>query len=432
MMMAAVWLDLLRKRLVGSVLLPALMALLLPVGAFAQNIEWGGYVKFFAHPNLNSPYPFDRLGSRIQLMVNNSFSDKAAFYAALDFNYEETGREPGDVRSMSIYPVEAYIDLFFSKVDVRVGKQFIFWGKTDWINPTDNINPWDYKNISAEVEDYRIPLTALKADVYLGPFDLQAVVVPRFTPHLLSMETPDMMGIFPVRELNPLLPENKLANAEFGFRLQSSLFNTDYSLSYYNGYDKFPTLRMSFNPPGGEFLAQTEYNPYQVFGADFVKTFNKFALKGEGAYFLTDDRNGRDVFVKNPHLKYVVGADYNGFTDLTLNLQFVQTVLFKFDRDYEEAVYREMGMPQYKIPDKYTQSLSGRVQYQVGDFTSFQLITVVNLKDWDYFILPILNYGFMDGVNIYGGATIFGGPEDSVFGRNKKISRAFVEVKYSF
>ncbi len=430
MMMAAVWLNRVRSCLPGIILF---LVLLLPPGAFAQNSEWGGYVKFFAHPNLNSPYPFDRLGSRIQLMVNNSFSDKAAFYAAVDFNYEETGREPGDVRSMSVYPVEAYIDLFFPKVDVRVGKQFIFWGKTDWINPTDNINPWDYKNISAEIEDYRIPVTALKADVYLGAFDLQGVVVPHFTPHVIPMEIPDTMGIFPVRKLDPLLPENKLANAEFGFRLQSSLFGTDYSLSYYRGYDKFPAVRIRFNPPPiGEFMAKTEHNPYRVFGADFVRTFNKFALKGEGAYFLTDDRNGRDVFVKNPHLKYVLGADYNGFTDLTLNVQFVQTVLFKFDPDYEEAVYREMGMPEYKIPDKFTQSLSGRLQYQVGDFTSFQLITVVNLKDRDYFILPILNYGFMDGVNIYGGATIFGGPEDSPFGRNRKISRAFVEVKYSF
>ena len=410
-----------------------LLLLMLTTGLLAQTAEWGGYLKFFAHPNLNEPYPFDRLGTRLQLTITNQFAEKGAFFASVDFNYEETrvqGTE--NIRHMDVFPVEAYVDLFFPRLDLRLGKQFIFWGKTDWINPTDNINPWDYKNISAEIEDYRIPVTALKADAYLGQFDLEAVVVPHFIPHLIPMEMPDTMGIFPVHDLGTVLPANKLSEAEFGFRLKSSLRNVDYSLSYYNGHDKFPSVEVSFDPMGRQFLRQISYHPYQVFGGDFITTFNKFAVKGEAAYILTDDRDGRDIFVKNPHLQYVVGMDYMGINKLTLNLQFVQTLLFRYDEAYERTQYQQLGMPLEMLPDKHSESLSSRIQYQLADFTSFQLITVLNLKDMDYFVLPILNYAFMDGVNIYAGATIFQGPEGSVFGRNEKFSRAFLEVKYSF
>ncbi len=37
-----------------------------------------------------------------------------------------------------------------------------------------------------------------------------------------------------------------------------------------------------------------------------------------------------------------------------------------------------------------------------------------------------------DGLTVVGGGVLFGGPEDTRFGRIRDSSRAFVEVKYSF
>ncbi len=413
-----------------------ILLLILPLALLGQQAELGGYVKFFVHPNLNSPYPMDHLGTRLQLRLNSSIGEHAAFYSALDFNYETMQANPAfdgkRGQGLSVYPVETYIDLFFKYMDVRLGQQFIFWGKTDWINPTDNINPWDYINISAEVEDYRLPVTAAKMNFYIGPVTLQSVWVPRFQANRIPLKLPGTMGGLPVRSKQTQLPENKLSNSEFGLKADFNLWNVDYALSYYNGYDKNPTIRMLFEPQTHDFLRTISYNRYQVFGADFVTTFDQWAIKGEGAYYLTKDRNGKDIELQNPYIKYVLGADYLPTADLTLNLQFIQTILLKFDKSYERAARQQLGMPLSTMPDKYSQSVSGRLQYQLGDFTSVQLISVYNLKDGDYFILPILNYALQDGLNIYGGATLFEGSKNSPFGRNKPYSRAFVEVKYSF
>ncbi len=409
---------------------------LVPFCLFAQQAEMDGYVKFFVHPNLNAPYPMDHLGTRLQLRLSSSLGERAAFYSALDFNYEAMQANPAfngkRGQGLSVYPVETYIDLFFKYLDVRLGQQFIFWGKTDWINPTDNINPWDYVNISAEVEDYRLPVTAAKMNFYLGPVTLQSVWVPRFTANRIPLKLPDSMGGIPVKTLPTQLPENRLSNSELGLKADFSIYNIDYALSYYNGYDKNPTVRIRFDPQAHRFLRMIGYERYQVFGAAFVTTFDRWAVKGEGAYFLTKDRSGKDIDLQNPYIKYVIGFDYLPTSNLTMNFQFIQTVLLKFDKNFERLERQRLGMPLSTMPDQYTQSLSGRLQYRLGDFTDLQLISIYNFKDGDYFLLPILNYSLTDGINIYAGATLFAGSRHSPFGRNKKYSRAFAEIKYSF
>lgn len=396
------------------------------VGLQAQNTEMGGYLKLFAHPDINSPYNWEQLGTRMQVYVGQSLGEQAAFYSALNFTYDVL------TNTMRIKPVEAYMDFFSDFADLRLGRQFIFWGKTDWINPTDNINPWDYRNITAEIEDYRLPVLAAKADLYLGDADLQLVWLPKFEPNRIPMAIPDSIAGFPVQHLPEALPENNPAHSEAGLRLAASAFHVDYAFSYYYGYEKNPTVRIEMIPMQGQFVHSVTYNRQHVFGFDFVTTFDKLAFKGEGAWFLTADRDGKDIFAENPHIQYVLGADYNVNDQLSLNAQFIQNIRLKYDREYETQTRLARHMPLTDVPEQYVQSISGRMQYRWNDFLTMQFISVLNLKDSDYFVLPILSYAYADGINLYLGATLFGGPENSTFGRSKNSSRAFAELKFSF
>ncbi len=414
-----------------------LVFLFISTCGFAQGLDISGYLKFFAHPNLNSPYKFDHLGTRLQTNFSYNLGDFADFRSTLDFNYEAT-KVPGlfnEARSkgMTIYPVEAYIDLYWDKLDLRIGKQFIFWGKTDWINPTDNLNPWDYQNIGAEIEDYRIAVTAVKSNLYLGNYTIEGIWLLHFLPDKIPNGIPDKMGSLNVNMLPAELPQNKLGNTEFAFKISSEIANIDYSLSFFHGFDKNPTYIFNFAPaPNPHLEYQQKYLPVNILGGDFITTFHKFAFKGEAAYYFTKDKNGDNIFIENPHLKYVLGVDYNFTGKLKFSLQFIQDILFKYDPAKEKEGWEKLHNPFPDIKSKSASSLSTVVNYSIGDFTSFQLIGVLNFKNLDYFILPILNYGLADGLNIYAGATLFGGPSKSPFGRSKKGKRAFLEIKYSF
>ncbi len=235
----------------------------------------------------------------------------------------------------------------------------------------------------------------------------------------------------------PELPDSRVKNWQFGLKADSYLAGFDFSLSYWQGFDLFPSLHVTARIPEGALFPdalvfQQRFHRIRVLGADFARSFHRLTLKGEGAFVRTEDGNGTNPFIKNPHIRCVVGADYN-FTDkFSANVQYVQEVLLKYSRREEIRRLRERGEPNPDPPQRFTHSASTRLHYSPSDYWDVQLIGVVNFADGDFFLLPILEYDFADGISFYLGATIFRGPAGSPFGRNKKYSRAFFEVKYSF
>ena len=376
---------------------------------FLFSVDFHGYSKFFAHPKLTSPYNFDRYGTRFQLTLKEK-RENIGFFVAFNFDLDERNITQFSYEDRSsvlkIYPVEAYVTIRFPSIDFKLGKQFVFWGRTDWINPTDNITPWNYTNITAEIEDYRIAVNAVKINWYFGTSSVEFVFVPYFRPNETGMEIPGAEAI---------LPEHKPENWQEGVRFSSGIAGFNFSLSYWRGFDLFPVVVLE---KGG---MKMEYQPQQVFGIDFDYAIGRFVFKGEGAYFLTEDREGYNLFLKNPHLQYVLGMDYNLIENLTLNFQFIESRVLKWKEGFMSPMEEEVK-----------NSASLRFAYKKEGFYSFQLIGVYNFKDKDYFFLPVFTYEIWDGIKLYIGASIFRGPKNSVFGRNKKLSKAFIEIKYFF
>ena len=60
-----------------------------------------------------------------------------------------------------------------------VGKQFIRWGKTDLVTPTDRFAPRDFLNV---VDNQLLAVSGARAVVQAGEETFEAVWVPRFTP----------------------------------------------------------------------------------------------------------------------------------------------------------------------------------------------------------------------------------------------------------
>src|SRR5262249_55497285 len=62
---------------------------------------------------------------------------------------------------------------------VDVGKQFIRWGKTDILNPTDRFAPRDFLNV---VDTEFLGVTGARGVVQVGAETFEGVWLPRFTP----------------------------------------------------------------------------------------------------------------------------------------------------------------------------------------------------------------------------------------------------------
>jgi hypothetical protein len=84
---------------------------------------------------------------------------------------------------------EAFLDLYTSRVDVRVGQQTLAFGANAAFAPTDVLNPRELREsiVLTEPEDAKLPVFAARALGDVGPLSLTVAWVPFFTPHRYSV-----------------------------------------------------------------------------------------------------------------------------------------------------------------------------------------------------------------------------------------------------
>ncbi|MFQ6613264.1 MAG: DUF1302 family protein [Fidelibacterota bacterium] len=400
--------------------------ILIQLSVAAGQVSIGGYVKGFAYVN---PYSgeYSRLGTRFQTRFSGD-NGRTGFLATINMETDQvrnqSDSQPGN--ELALTPVELYVDFHFDQSDFRLGRQFIFWGSADWVNPTDVINPWDFLNLSSEIEDYRIPVFAGSWTYYWNQFTLQSVLVPGFSPTKVPL--PDYTEV--------TLPPSDWNHPQGGFRMQSYVGATDVSLAYFSGFNQLPTLifeamNFSVSPPLPMFTGH--YSRQQMIGGDFSRTWEQWGFKGEAAYIRTPDVEGTDVFEANPYFESVIGFDYIFSESLNLNGQYVNKTYTNYSKAEEEQRILDQGYASYlEAPEKTTHSVTGRISWNPIPYVNGQIITVYNFLDGDSFVLAFASWEPRDAVSITLGSVLFSGPASSEYGRLDSEDLIFLEIKQSF
>ncbi|HEX8704251.1 MAG TPA: hypothetical protein VF815_35800, partial [Myxococcaceae bacterium] len=160
---------------------------------------------------------------------------------------------------------EAFLDLYTSGVDFRVGQQTLAFGANAAFAPTDVLNPRDMRDslVLTEPEDAKVPVFAARALGELGPLTVTAAWVPFFVPHRYSVFGQDealfQPGLgrslpFVVDEsiedaLQPHLLETERPNAfpylgDVGLRATSKLGDVTVGGSWVWANEKLPQVRL--------------------------------------------------------------------------------------------------------------------------------------------------------------------------------------------
>jgi hypothetical protein len=166
---------------------------------------------------------------------------------------------------------------------VDVGKQFIRWGKTDIVTPTDRFAPRDFLYV---FEYEFIAVTGVRASATAGTETFEAVWVPRFTPSRIPLPdrrwsvVPADTAPGPVVDAGRVLPEG----SQVGFRWShvSTLFEA--SASYFDGFNNLPDVRVDVKPNPLEIDATTIYPAIRSFGGDAAVPLRWLTVKAEAAY----------------------------------------------------------------------------------------------------------------------------------------------------
>ena len=414
------------------------------------------YLALLGRSELGLRADYDRGGVRLRLRAD---VDGLAPYSEEDADADTPGAGRLDLRL-----VEAYADVFFDRVDLRVGRQVLAWGETDGAFITDLLAPLDLTRFLAQdAADLRLGLTAVRATAYLGDVTADVVLVPRAAPSVLpARRSPwdpiptDVLGVRVELE-SPELPSPTLGHGEAALRLTwAGLDQTDLALILFTGHNRLPAfdkrLRASF-AEGLRAVLTPVYRRRQVVGLTAeTARLEPFVLRAEAAYTsaeLLDEAldlpspltpaalfdpdlaaaAGRGFLLEKPAVQAAFGAE-RFFGKHLVRLTGLGHAVLQWDARVAERRFTPSVSALYAAPFR-------RETVQVRAFALIGL-------EGDYWLNPSAAYTVSDGLVVTLGAHVFGGrggadgdaalldePSFS-FGLYDRNDLVFLQLQYGF
>ena len=165
-----------------------------------------------------------------------------------------------------------------------VGKQFIRWGKTDIVTPTDRFAPRDFLNV---VDNEFLAVTGVRASAQTASDAIEIVWVPRFTPSRIPLANQRWTPVagapapFSILDRGAQLPSGSQA----GVRWSHTGGAFEYALSFFDGFNHLPAINVALSPIPEQLEMTLVYPRNRAYGADAAMPTRWFTIKAETAYF---------------------------------------------------------------------------------------------------------------------------------------------------
>jgi hypothetical protein len=410
-----------------------IVSLFSALSLFGQNIEIDGYARSYIGVLTNDTHDYSILQNTFDLKFHKGLS-KAGFFAN-PYVYQYPNQ------NINIDLREAYVDLYFDNMDLRIGKQQIIWGKADGVFITDLVSPKDLSEfLLRDFEEIRTGITSIKADYYFGNNTVECVWIPVFVPTKMPDESSRWSRIptflIPTQTDYSMkdIPENT-DESEIFFKYSGMTSALDYEVLAGSFYEDDPTIHIEkkVDPVAGTpFLQLTpQHHRLNMIGGSFSTDIKGKVFRGEGAYYTgkvfpaMDSYDIPTLTLDKDYLYYLLGFDFN-IGETKMSTQFIQKAIL----DYESSIVAE------EFDNTITFLMSRNC---LRETLTAQLFTYIGLNNSDALIRPSLSYDFSDGFEISLGANLFYRNETSVepdisemFGYFDTNDMFYTKVKFSF
>ncbi len=417
-----------KRNLIGSLVILMAMAMLMPNMLAAKDIDFSGMLRSYTGAR---PYEGDVPITEQTADIKMEGWGEDTHIMLNPYAYIGAGGEP------EIGMREAYLDLYFPSMDIRVGTQAIVWGEAEGAFITDIVSPQDLRSfILADFTEVRMGVPAVKADYYAGPLTFEAVWLPRFVP----TDQPETDSIWSTDQMkmmsNPELPSDDIENSELFGKVSyfGSAFNGELMAGY--AWDDNPVLEgdldLTSSPPNTDDLSAL-HERYTVVGGSFSTTIGSVVLRSEAAAYLDKAFTGlanpetpSATFATSEHhqLHGLAGLDWSLF-GVDMSSQYI----LQYIHDYDPAL----------MSDEYDHTLTFRMRdSNMAETLTWELFTYVGFdpedieNSTDALLRPSLTYSIEDGVEIQSGVEIFLGDESGKFGQFEDNTMAYVSLRWYF
>ena len=386
----------------------------IPAAASAQALSQRGFLEgsVFAFPQEASNDPTRIVGdflardelfwtprSWLQLAGGLDFRanthDQVDDSWALDFSDRTVQRPRLSVR-------RAAATLSHGPLSVDVGKQFIRWGRTDVLTPTDRFAPRDFMNV---FDNDLLAVTGIRGTIQTSAGTLDAVAT-RFTPARVPL-VDQRWTVLPTGIAPPATPLPRLFpdSPQVGVRWNHT-GAIDWSAAYFDGNNYLPNIQP---------LALT-FPSMRMAGGDVAVPTRWVTVKGEAAYFASSSP------ATDEYVMYVVQLER-------------QTGEWVFVGGYagEAVTNRRSTAPVTFAPDRgLTGSLVARAAYTIDVDRSFALEGAVRIDGGGAYVRAEFSRAYGQHWRATVSGVAIGGQSSDFIGQYNRNSHATAALRYSF
>jgi hypothetical protein len=207
-------------------------------------------------------------------------------------------------------------------VTVELGKQFVRWGETDIISPTDRFAAEDFLTV---VDPEFLGITAARVTIANQSDSLDLVYTPRFTPSRIPLLN-QRWAVVPQEAGNISLIDGGAqypGGGQYGARWKHIARYLEYSLSFFRGYNHLPLLESVGIPTPTRIELRREFPQLQTIGGDAAIPLPWLTLKAESAWFKSDTPQADDyiLYVAQAERQWREWMFVAGYTGETVTIQ---------------------------------------------------------------------------------------------------------------
>jgi hypothetical protein len=320
--------------------------------------------------------------------------------------WDRSTRRPAfDIRRLSASWVHGPLRL-------EAGKQFIAWGKTDVVMPTDHFAPKDYVDL---MDPEPLAVTAVRATL-TGPSDsLDVVFAPRLSPSrapLLDQRwvNPPLLALGrPLIDAGGDIPDQ----AQVGVRWNHLGRHVEGSLSFFHGADTLPSFSSASGASTVVDVTRT-YPELTSVGGDLAVPLPWMTVKGEAAWYGSSTATARTfllyvVQVERPWRDWLFLGGYVG-----------------------EQVARSGTLVRFAPDEALAQAFTGRVSYTID--TNRDLVFEAAARQNGNAFIGRVEYSQALGqhLRMTAGLRVIRGSPDDLVGQYRRNSAATLSWRYSF
>ena len=325
---------------------------------------------------------------------------------------------------------ETYLDFSAGDWEFRIGAQNIVWGEVVGLFFADVVSARDLREyLLPSFDVIRLPQWAARGEYFFGDSKLELVWIPvptfdnigkpgsDFYPAPLPSPTPQAVAD---QFRDPLEPDRKLSNSNYGVRFGTLIGGWDLAAFYYRAFATSPTF---YRTAAGIF--EPQYDRISQTGATLSKDLGSMVLRAEAVYatgqsFSVTDPAAAQGVAEHDTLDWIISAEMPfESVEGRLNLQLFQRHYFGGEAD---AITIDAGSfgASLLVAAKITPTIEPSLQWIQGFGGGGSMVR------------PRVNWYAARNLVVGVGADIFGGDENGLFGRYGNRDRGYLEVRYDF